>query len=157
MSAQHSGSGSADLEMGVGSLAQPPYSPSQLPAGFQSSPRPWKKSLHTCGHTHMVTYVCSCKCSLVLCRVFMPLLCLPLSFCPLLRPASSAQTSPTTSSSPWSGGSERRRQAGGHTWCTAGKLSSRSGRSPEGTFTTKVGRGQGPTLCLCSDLWGVFR
>lgn len=74
MSAQHSKSGSALLELDRGPLAQPPYTaPTQLPAGSQNSLRSWKKRLHMCGHIHVDAHTYIHKCLPVPGRVFMPL------------------------------------------------------------------------------------
>lgn len=154
MSAQHSKSESALLEVAMGCLAQPLFTPSQLPLGPRASQGPGGRAcmrvvMHVCSHSGSPIYYAMCSCCFSL----------PSPACSLrawFRRASFGQTAPTTSLSPWSGGSRRRKPVGGHTWCTAGK-SSRSGQSLPGTFTMKVGRGQGPELCFHSYLWGAFR
>lgn len=152
MSAQYSKSESSLLEVAMAVLHSL-FSPlpsclwiPELPKALEEEPAyVWSR---TCAFTtaHLYRAMCSCFFSL------------PSPSCSLrawFRRASFVPTALTTSLSPWSGGSRRRRPAGGHTWCTAGK-SSKSGRSLLGTFTMKVGRGQGPELCFHSYLWGVL-
>lgn len=111
-------------------LHKPPSSDTPSPAGTPGLPGPLQEepvltgSLSPalpCVHASSLSPLCSH------------------SPCPRYRRASSAQTAPTTSLSPWNGGSRRWRPAGGHMWCTAGTSSSRHGQSPSGTFTMKVG------------------
>lgn len=147
MSAQHSKSGSALREMDRGPLHHPhavacwiPELPKILE---EETAYVWS---HTCGRTHVHSQMLTCAGPCIHAS-FLSLF--PPAPCPWFRRASSVQRALTTSLSRWSGASRRRRPAGGHTWCTAGKSSSRSGQSLTGTFTMKVGCGQGLKLCFC--------